>query len=221
MSDGQHDYYCYTNIEVKRRHLEAKHRRNSYSDIGEYTKECRRRDVSSSGVAKASSCRRRRSTLGMGVIGDRVFIPGTPATTLPELLQEAEREVRDSPQSPSRRSLVLAGRGDPFKTPMAAKYRMQAANTFMAVQRAEAYGCDIGEREWTKEDWKHLDACFTDQRLEVGSRLACAEQDLLAPVDMISINDVVDKFVLSKGGFETVTKFGGLWSRYFRGLIYS
>ena len=77
----------------------------------------------------------------------------------------------------------------------------------------EGYGGDYGKREWTKEDWKHLDACFTDQRLEVGSRLAGAEQNVLASVDMVSIDDVVDKFVISKGGFETITRFGELWSR--------
>jgi hypothetical protein len=63
----------------------------------------------------------------------------------------------------------------------------------MADQKVEVCGDDIGEREWTKEDWKHLDACFTDQRLEVGSRLAGAEQNVLASVDMVSIDDVVDK----------------------------
>ncbi|KAF8817055.1 hypothetical protein BYT27DRAFT_6941902 [Phlegmacium glaucopus] len=212
----QHDYDCYTNIEIKRRHLEAKHRRNSHSDIEDFAKESRRRSVSSSGVTKASNSRRRRSTLGMGVIGDRVFIPGSPAITLPELLQEAELEVRDGPQSP-RSSLVLAGtgtgRGDPFKTPIATKYRAQTGSTRMAGQKAEVYGSDVGEREWTKEDWKYLDACFTDQRLEVGSRLAGAEDNLLAPVDVVSINDVVDKFVDSMGGFETVARFGALWSR--------
>lgn len=163
---------------------------------------------------------RRRSTLGMGVIGDRVFIPGSPAITLPELLQEAELEVRDSPRSLSQKSLVLPARGDPFHTPIAAKCRVQAANVRISDQKVEVYGGDIGEREWTKEDWKHLDACFTDQRLEVGSRLADAEQNMLAPVDMVPIDDVVDKFVASKGGFEAITRFGELWSRYFRDSIY-
>ena len=146
------------------------------------------------------------------MIGDKVFIPGSPAITLPELLQEAELEVRDSPHL-SQRSLVLPARGDPFHTPMAAKYRVQTADSQMADQEVEVYGGDIGDREWTKEDWKHLDACFTDQRLEVGSRLAGGEQNLLASVDMVSIDDVVDKFVASKGGFETIARFGALWSR--------
>jgi hypothetical protein len=163
----------------------------------------------------SSSRRRRRSTLSMGVIGDRVFIPGSPAITLPELLQEAELEVRDSPRSLS--PLVLPARGDPFLTPMAPRYRVQTATNVPMVdqKKVEVYDGDIiGEREWTKEDWKHLDACFTDQRLEVGSRLAGSEQNmLLASVDMVSIDDVVDRFVVSKGGFETITRFGALWSR--------
>ena len=77
----------------------------------------------------------------------------------------------------------------------------------------EIYGGDIGKREWTEEDWKHLDACFTDQRLKVGSRFAGSEQNMLASVDIVSIDDVVDTFVISKGGFETITSFGELWSR--------
>lgn len=156
----------------------------------------------------SNSRRRSRSALSMGVIGDRVFIPGSPAMTLPELLQEAELEMRDSPWISSQRSSVLPTRGDPFLTPIAAKYRVQTAD-----QKVEVYSGDGGEREWTKEDWKHLDACFTDQRLEVGSRLAGSEQNMLASVDMVSIDDVVDKFVISKGGFETITRFGELWSR--------
>ena len=217
--DEQHDYDCYTNIEVKRRHMETKQRRNSHADIEDFAKEFRRRDVSSSSIAKGSNSCRRRSTLGMGMIGDRVFIPGSPAITLPELLHAAELEVKDSPQ----RSLILAGRGrgDPFETPIPVQHRSQTANTRIADPSVEVYGSDIGEREWTKEDWRHLDACFTDQRLEVGSRLPGAEEDQLAPVDTVSINDVVDRFVVSKGGFETVARFGALWSRYFRDSIYS
>ena len=56
------------------------------------------------------------------MIGGRVFIPGSPAITLPELLQEAEFEVRHNSQSLTQKS-VLPGRRDPFKTPMAMKYR--------------------------------------------------------------------------------------------------
>ena len=70
------------------------HRRKS--DIEDSAKESRRRDVSSSCVTKVSSGRRRRrSALSMGVIGDTVLIPGSPAMTLPELLQEAELEVSE------------------------------------------------------------------------------------------------------------------------------
>ena len=155
------------------------------------------------------------------MIGDRVFIPGSPAITLPELLQEAELEVRDSPQSLSHRSLILPEGGDPFKTPIVARYKAKTRPVSTWMADAEVYGGDIGEREWTKEDWKQLDACFTDERLEVGSRLAGAEESLLAPVNMVSIDDVVDKFVVSKGGLETITSFGASWSRYFRDSIYS
>ena len=51
--------------------------------------------------------------------------------------------------------------------------------------------------------------------MEVGSRLAAgAEQkNMLASVDMVSIDDVVDKFVISQGGYETISRFGELWSR--------
>ena len=221
VSEQGEDDDCYTNIEVKQCHLEAKQRRGLHSNIRDFAKESRRRGVSGSGVAKASNSRRRRSTLGMGVIGDEVFIPGSPALGLPELLPEARLEVRDSSRrSFSQRSSVLSG-GDLVKIPIAAKYRAQTANRRMADQKAEVYGSDVGEREWTREDGKHFDACFMDQMLEVTSRLVGEKQNPLASVDVLSINDVVDKFAASKGEFETVTKFGEIWSRYFRDLIYS
>ena len=50
----------------------------------------RRRSTIEGGINKRGTPRRR--TLG-GIVGDQVFIPGSPIMTVPELLQQAERTV--------------------------------------------------------------------------------------------------------------------------------
>lgn len=160
----------------------------------------------------------------MGVIGDQVFIPGTPVMTLPELLQEAEaqvgHEIEQSPRPGSvsqvwnaRARLEAVGQRDPFKTPM-----VDRKSKSVVVGESSRDGHifahhDDGERAWTKEEWKQLDACFTDERLYVGSTLEGAGEDTLAPVDMISIDDVVDRLIAFIGGQDVVQSYGDAWSR--------
>ncbi|KXN84110.1 hypothetical protein AN958_00435 [Leucoagaricus sp. SymC.cos] len=69
-----------------------------------------------------------------------------------------------------------------------------------------------GERMWTKEEWKRLDACFTDERLEVGLKMELGEMEM-ASVDEVKLEDVVQKFVEWMGGWEDVEEFGPEWSR--------
>lgn len=149
--------------------------------------------------------RRRRST--MGVIGDKVLIPGSPITTLPDLLQRAEEDIFQS----SRRSASLSVmESDPLRTPISVKLVNQN-NLFRSVSTIpEAY--PAGTREWTKADWKLLDACFTDQRISPGDF-----HSMLAPVDVVSLEDVVARFVNIMGGESLTITFGEAWSR----LIFS
>jgi hypothetical protein len=168
-------------------------RRQSYSGVDTLTKMARRKTMSGGGIVKArdkeSKKERRRS---VSVIGDRVYIPGSPVTTLPELLKEAEAEmVTGTP--------VKVGIRDPFKTPL--------------PQFAYPVLFNLGgeQRLWTREDWKQLDACFTDERLEVGHRLQVNEG--LAPIDRVRVEDVVQRFMLLMGGEEVVHSLGDEWSR--------
>lgn len=202
-----------------------KRRRDSHSAVDELAKETRRRGVSAAGVGKdAREKKRRRSTLGMGVLGDTVFIPGSPATTLPRLLAEAEAEVVR--MSPVKGSLVRevfdgVGQRDPFKTPLPRR----ADLTKVSLGQVDGYinnDEESRERIWTKEDWKQLDGCFTDERLAIGDRLpAELARDGLAPVDMVQVSDVVERFLVLMGGLEVVATFGGAWERYVFFSVYS
>ncbi|RDB16030.1 hypothetical protein Hypma_003449 [Hypsizygus marmoreus] len=162
----QHDYDCFTKIMMKQR------RRSSVHGGG---------IVKGMQKEKEREKKRRRTT--MGVIGDRVYIPGSPVVTLPQLLREAEAEVVKvgTPAKEER---------NPFVTPAPVRYRDSVPFAGVAAWQAK------GERAWTKEEWKLLDACFTDERLEVGGG------EVLGGVDAVRPEDVVRRFVEMVGGQE-------------------
>lgn len=136
----------------------------------------------------------------MGVIGDRVYIPGSPALTLPELLREAEAEVVTG--TPTKGGGVR----DSFKTPLLPS---RSGTALMSPDRGVDH---IGERTWGKDDWKQLDACFTDERLEIGCRLDVGGDEALAHVEYVEVENVVQRFVLLMGGHELVESFGETWN---------
>ncbi|KAG6917768.1 hypothetical protein DXG01_001173 [Tephrocybe rancida] len=171
----QHDYDCYTKLSF----------RLSRS----------RHSLAGSGVTKASGSKdeRRRKSMGMGaaVVGDTVYIPGSPATTLPALLREAESSVSMSVSasrafSPAPDSSLGLGLGLGFSTPGPASYA--SPRTTLARSLFEG-GKEQQQGEWTKDHWKLLDACFTDERLSLGGG------DVLAPVDAVRPGDVVARFI--------------------------
>lgn len=188
----QHDYDCYTKL--------AKKHRASQSPMIDFAKECRRKSISNAGILKIADRRRRRFT--MGVIGDQVIIPGSPVTTLPELLQQAEEEVSCFANSSVRTPVRKQATRDPFKTPTPAKFADREGGTTPKCHPA-------GPREWTKEDWKVLDACFTDQRIN----LPGDSHQVLAPVDAVKLEDVVARFIDMVGGQSLVNTLGETWSR--------
>ena len=193
-------------------------------------RESRRKGLNASGITKSVPKNRRRATLGIGVVGDRVFLPGTPSMTLPELLKEAEVEVsrelehvhshyEDSNSvdvwsaSPN---LGPSGHRDPFKTPLPNRYR--ASTPALAVSEFDGSATSgSGEQPWTKEEWKLLDACFTDERLDIGATLERIPEGTLAPVDMVSVDRVVDRFISLVGGEEVIQSYGEHWSRFVLG----
>ncbi|KAF9472981.1 hypothetical protein BDN70DRAFT_886372 [Pholiota conissans] len=225
----QHDYECYTKLLLKRRHSEAKQRRASFTGVEDISKEFRRRDLAASAISKSTTKDRRKSTLGISIVGETVFIPGTPVTTLPALLQEAEKEVvrdiehihaHDTPKSVWSTRAMFEGvaKKDLFKTPIPSRRLSSLSNVYTEPQTTPmmlpipVFDAD-GQRVWTKDEWKLLDACFTDQRLDIGATPPGANEDALAPVEMVRMEDVADRFITLMGGLEAVEKWGDAWTR--------
>lgn len=122
---------------------------------------------------------------------------GSPSMTLPELLHEAESEL-DSPSSPTSAQSA-------FRTPS------PALSSFRRPEAPLVIDTD-GPREWSRSDWKLLDACFTDVRLEVGARWG--HEGVLGDVDAVELEDVVRRFEDIFGGEEVVTHLGPAFERY-------
>jgi hypothetical protein len=205
----QHNYDCFTRKELKKMYSNAIRRRSS----GPFE------------LARAvfeGRVRKRRTTIGgMGVRGENVFIPGSPATTLPNLLKEVEAEVsmEQSPFKPPNDNTSP----NPFKTPLPNRnspFLFSGLGLTPKVPMTPGETCYdplTGERMWTKEEWKRLDACFTDERLQVGARLGLVDEDGLASVDLVDLDNVLTRFVEWMGGEEAVAEYGPDWSRY--GLV--
>ena len=149
------------------------------------------------GVVKVGVKAKEQRRRTMGVFGDRVYIPGSPAMTLPELLKEAEAEVRNDIGGSGQPLRVGEDESNPFVTPV----------RLAPSPRSAAMGLWIGDKKvWTREEWKLLDACFTDERLEGGGG------QVLAPVDFVRAEEVVKRFVGLMGGDEVVRPFGEEWN---------
>lgn len=76
----------------------------------------------------------------------------------------------------------------------------------------EAPGTIIEFRRWTKTDWKQLDSCFTDERMDVGARQN-RDYVQLADVDEVDLDDVIDRYVSGLGGLDVTESFGPEWHR--------
>lgn len=203
----QHNYDCFTRKELKKKYSDAMRRRSSGSfELA--------RAVFEGGVRK-----RRRTIGGMGVRGENVFIPGSPATTLPNLLKEVQAEVSRE-QSPFPSCNSNASPPNPFKTPLPNRnspFLFSGLGLTPKVPMTPGETCYdplTGERMWTKEEWKRLDACFTDERLQVGATLGIVDDDGLASVDLVERENVLARFVEWMGGEEAVAEYGPDWSRY-------
>ncbi|KAK0487265.1 hypothetical protein IW261DRAFT_1446820 [Armillaria novae-zelandiae] len=150
----QHDYECYTKAKFVVKERDRK----------------RRRRTMDGGISKSSPVRlggafvtpakgRRRETLG-GVIGDRVYLPGSPVMTLEGLLQEAEVQVMSA------------------RKPVSGKESIEKSSAAMKLSNV-----------WTKDEWKLLDMCFTEERYVAGGG------NIMAEVDDVDIDAVVWRFL--------------------------
>ena len=126
--------------------------------------------------------------------------------TLPELLQEAEQE--------------LIREGTPLRTPQSLRIRSAGGYNTPTTSTAAAGDQSLfkipqlppGPRAWTKGDWKWMDSCFTDVRLQMAEKRGSGEGNLPG-VEEISFEDVMERFVELMGGMEVVESFGTDWTR--------
>jgi hypothetical protein len=120
--------------------------------------------------------------------------------TLPELLMHAEQGLENDDcvvhATPAKISSSSFSR-DPFKTPAPRELSVPWETI----------------RKWTKDDWKQLDACFTDERLDVAEKLGLGT-DEVADVDDVSVEHVMERFVEIMGGSQVVAAWGSAWDRW-------
>jgi hypothetical protein len=173
----------------------GKNRRSSTVDT--LIRKARRADLASAGVCKSSSpARLARRSFGV-VIDGRVVMADSPSMTLPELLHEAESELDPS---------TFSRHAEPdFRTPSPAPSSFRQPTAPLVIDMD-------GPREWSRSDWKLLDACFTDARLEVGERWG--GEGVLGDVDAVELEDVVRRFEDIFGGTEVVAALGPAFERY-------
>jgi hypothetical protein len=177
--------------------MKAGGKKRRSSTVGSLIRKARRADLASAGVSKSSSpARSARRSFGV-VIDGQVVMTGSPSMTLPELLHEAESELDPS-------TISSHAEAD-FRTPSPApsSFRQPAAPLVIDTD---------GPREWSRSDWKLLDACFTDARLEVGERWG--GEGVLGDVDAVELEDVVRRFEDIFGGAEVVAALGPAFERY-------
>lgn len=184
----------------------AAKRRDSSTLLKSVLKSSRRKTLGQASVQKYSSAHRRHS-IG-GVIGSKVIIPGSPSTTLPELLKEAEASVlqEDSFHSSLHAPSLSVLPKTPASGPSMSFPRSSIASTSQIRQTVyEAFG----PHEWSKEDWKLLDSCYTDERLAL-----TRSPEALAPAEAVDLENVVDRFATAAGGADMIKSFGEAWTRY-------
>jgi hypothetical protein len=176
--------------------MKAARKNRSPRTVESLIRKARRADLTSAGVRKSvSPARTARRSFGVVVDGN-VLMHGSPSMTLPELLHEAESEL-DFPSS-------LKSAHSTSRTPS------PAPSSFRRPEAPLVIDTD-GPRDWSRSDWKLLDACFTDARLEVGERWG--HEGVLGDVDAVDLEDVVRRFEDIFGGEEVVARLGPAFER--------
>ena len=128
---------------------------------------------------------------------------------MPELIREAETELEKSFSGSNR-----------FTTPMRANLSMSSISQSRYIDPSRLFD-PTGPRDWGKNDWKILDACFTDERMDTAEKMGMAEGSL-ADVTDIRLDDVVNRFVDVIGGDAVLLAMGPLWARLvLKSFLYS
>ncbi|KAF7335933.1 hypothetical protein MSAN_02306600 [Mycena sanguinolenta] len=181
------------------------------------------------------------------VVGEHVYFPGSPApVTTAELLAEAEAEIsvevllsagpssarKSMPASPSARARQAMDR-ETNRRASARVVPLPESDDESASDDEESQGQG---REWTKAEWKALDACFTDERIAVARKMGMvlnlspapgpstpvrhsvhlsgsdnAPVVMMASADAVDLNAVVARFVKTVGGEEVIKGWGAAW----------
>ena len=121
-----------------------------------------------------------------GMLGDKVVIPGSPALTIPELLDEAERSLdlglKGTPRLSALRTPAAFVTPEPQKSREAFAWATPDLSGSFAGEGLSVSGA------WTRKEWKKLDSCLTDERLAMG------RDGGLADVGDVDLEKVVDRF---------------------------
>lgn len=136
----------------------------------------------------------------MGGSRNDSFVRPINPTAMPDLIREAEFELEKSFSGIDR-----------FTTPMRATLSVASASHSRHIDPSQLFD-PTGPREWGKNDWKILDACFTDERLNTAERMCMAEGSL-ADVTDIRLDNVVNRFVEVVGGDAVIAALGSSWTR--------
>ncbi|KAJ3796873.1 hypothetical protein GGU11DRAFT_684903 [Lentinula aff. detonsa] len=197
----QHDYDCYTKIVLKQQQQRVREK-TPHTTIEKLKRDNRRKTLSGAGICKGQARTTLRHSLGT-VIGDMVYMPGSPVTTLGGLLEEAEREVQ-----------VEQSKGLTPRVP-----KSISKENALDLEDGSRHGEQSAFREWSKEEWKILDACFTDERIDLASKsssVSCLstfndrdDEIPLAEVDLVDVDNVIERFIIESGGVIN----GCSWSR--------
>ncbi|KAI0305260.1 hypothetical protein B0F90DRAFT_1702906 [Multifurca ochricompacta] len=183
----QHDWDLVTKI--SRQHRPSR-------TVESLIRKARRADLASAGVSKSlSPARSTRRSFGV-VVDGRVVMDGSPSMTLPELLHVAESHLDSA-------TFSMPGQ-QAFRTPSPAPGSIRRPEAPLVIDTD-------GPREWSRSDWKLLDACFTDARLEVGARWG--PEGTLGDVDAVELEDVVGRFVDIFGGEDVISSLGPAFQR--------
>jgi hypothetical protein len=155
-----------------------------------------------SGVSGSAERKHKRKASRGGLVGDKVVIPGTPGMDLPELLEQAV-EVCSKHQSVSGLSIDAPSRSASRQGSLCPVSRAPTPST---VDYDES-----GSRRWIRDDWKRLDACFTDERLELAANRGMGGGGLV-DVDEVDLDNVVMRFIAMMGGSDTIDAYGSGWT---------
>jgi len=162
--------------------------KNHYSSMVE-SLICKARhvDATSTGVSKSLSPACSACCLFGIVIDGHVMMTSSPSMNLPELLHKAQSKLDSST----------------FSRHASPAFRMPSPAPSIFKQPEVPLVIDTdGLHEWSWSDWKLLNACFTDVRLEIGARWG--GEGVMGDMDAVNLEGVVQRFEDIFGGAEVV-----------------